>query len=313
MEMAALAASKLDLSTQDADVIAETVTRLFGHHVMLSCGRADGMRRVLARPVSDILVGNLRYASNMTCIADEPRTRLCLTVPTECSGYMGKTLYAPGDVLAFNPEWVGRLELSAPGNFLNTCITEEHVLSGLRALMGVEPDGLPVFSAHLPAGSKVAEHLLAVLRILHESHGESAVLCRARESWALMEILSAWPHSYSTRLSCDTRRPRTLRRALDFIESHLDRPISVVDVALAASVGVRALNEAFHNHLDETPGRYIRGRRLDAARLALQVNDSCSVSEASTRWQFSNPGAFARYFRQRFGCLPGELRRQMGH
>lgn len=302
-------AARLDLATPDADVIAESVTRLFGHHVMLACGRADGLRRLAARPIAGMLIGDLRYASHMTCIADEPRNRLCLTVPHECSGAMGRVPYAPGDVLAFNPDWVGRIELTPPGDFLNTCVTDEQLRSGLRALMGVEPDGLPRFAERLQAGSPAAAQAQAVIGVLHRSSSGSAVLRRARETWALLEILSLWPHSYSQRLSGGAPPPRTVRRALDFIEANLDQPITVVDVALAAHVGVRALTEAFHKHLNDTPGRYLRSRRLEAARLALQMDDGCSVHEAALRWQFSNAGAFARYFRERFGCLPGRLRR----
>jgi hypothetical protein len=130
MELAEAAAVQTKLSTRDADVIANTVSRLFGHHVMLTCGEAEGLRHVVARPVSGILLGDLRYGSSMTCIADEPRAQLCLTVPHESAGRLGSTVYAPGDLLAFNPDWVGRIELTPPGHFLNTCIPDEQVFSG---------------------------------------------------------------------------------------------------------------------------------------------------------------------------------------
>lgn len=308
MELAEAAAVQTKLSTRDADVIADTVSRLFGHHVMLSCGEAEGLRHVVARPVSGILLGDLRYGSNMTCIADEPRAMLCLTVPHESSGRLGRTVYAPGDLLAFNPDWVGLIELTPPGHFLNTCIPDEQVFSGLRALLGVEPDGLPVFRDRLPANSSVASRMHTVFEVLHGAHAESAVLRHLRETWAVIEILEAWPNSYSSRLAGGAQHPRALRRALEFIETHVDKPISVVDVARAACVGVRALNEAFKRHFDSTPGRHIRGRRLDAARLALETDPFCTVADAAARWHFSNPGVFARYFRERFGALPSTFR-----
>ena len=102
--------------------------------------------------------------------------------------------------------------------------------------------------------------------------------------------------------------PSNVKRAVEYIDANLDRPISVVDVAIAMNVGLRTLTEAFAKHLGETPGRYLRARRLDAARVMLQTNPALTVIDVATQWQFSNPGMFARYFHMRFGHLPGTTR-----
>ncbi len=311
----------LDLATQDIDPLCDAVSQLFGHHVVLACGRAEGGRRLVAQPVADVLIGTLRYGSSFICVADQPRPQLVFTVPLQCGGLMGRQAYGPGDVLAFNPDWVGRIELTAPGVYANTCIGPEQLLSGLRALLGTEPDRLPVFADHMGAGSAagaaVARRARQVLQLLHDAPtvagASNPAIQRMRETWAVMELVSIWPHSSSALLLAPTRAPasRAMRRALEYIHGHLEQPLSVVDIAAAASLGVRALNDAFRRQLGTTPARHVRALRLDAARLALATDTSATVTGVAMRWQFGNPGLFARYFRQRFGCLPGELRRRL--
>jgi AraC-like DNA-binding protein len=308
----------LDLATHDIDPLCDAVTQLFGHHVVLACGPAAGGRRLVARPVADVLIGTLQYGSSFACVADQPRSQLVFTVPQRSAGLMGRQPYGPGDVMAFNPDWVGRLELTAPGVYANTCFGPEQLHAGLRALLGTEPDRLPVFADHMAADSPVARHAAQVLQLLHEAATLAGactpVVQRMRESWAVMELLSIWPHSASAALLAPARppAPRAMRRALDYIDAHLDQPLSVVDIARAASLGVRALNDAFRRQLGTTPARHVRALRLDAARLELVSDAAASVTSVAMRWQFSNPGLFARYFRQRFGCLPGALRRSHG-
>lgn len=300
----------MELATPDVDVITDAVSRVFGHHVILRCGVPSGDRRLSAWSMSQVVIGDLLYESEMSCIVDQPRRYLTFTVPDGCAGQMGRHAYVPGDVLAFEPDWVGRLELRAPGHFRNACFQPEQARLTLRALLGSEPDGLPKFDTRLAADHPAAGHILQVLRVLHDAPPSGALLQRARESWALLEILGSWPHSLARHLTSGVAGSRALRRALDFIDAHLDQPITLQDLAVASHVGVRALADSFVRQMHETPARYIRGRRLEAAKLALRRGDAPSVAEVASRWQFSNPGVFARYFRERFGCLPGELRRK---
>lgn len=305
---------RLTLATPDADVLRDVVARVFGHHRLLRCPAPAAMRRLDAWRRGDLQVGSLIYDSEMACEVDQPRALLTFTVPDGCAGRMGRTEYGPGDLLAFEPTWIGRLELRAPGHFLNACFLPERALESMRALLGTDPDGLPAFQTQLPAGDPVAQRLSQVLRVLQDAPpAPTALLQRTREQWALLEILSAWPHSQSGRLGHGSIGSRPLRRALDFIDAHLDQPITVQDVALAAHIGIRALSEAFRRELGQTPSQHLRGRRLEAARLALQRGDAPSVVDVAARWQFSNPGVFARYFRERFGVLPGAVRRQRRH
>ena len=108
-------------------------------------------------------------------------------------------------------------------------------------------------------------------------------------------------------------RNRVLRLAVEHIEDHLTERLTMADVALAAGVSVRAVQRTFSELLDTTPMQYARDRRLEAAReelLRRGPGGDASITEVAHGWGFSNPGRFARAYRQRFGEPPSAALRR---
>ncbi|UED85476.1 AraC family transcriptional regulator [Streptomyces profundus] len=100
-----------------------------------------------------------------------------------------------------------------------------------------------------------------------------------------------------------------LRRAMKLIEEHPDHPHTLTDLATAARVSPRALQEAFRAHLDTTPLGYLREVRLRHAHqdlLTAASDRSATVSDIAHHWGFSNLGRFAAQYRQRYGHPPSE-------
>jgi AraC-like DNA-binding protein len=59
-----------------------------------------------------------------------------------------------------------------------------------------------------------------------------------------------------------------IQRALSFVASNLDRPITVAEVAQAAHLSEFHLHRVFHTTVGESVGRFITRRRLEhAARM----------------------------------------------
>lgn len=98
-------------------------------------------------------------------------------------------------------------------------------------------------------------------------------------------------------------RPRTLRRALDHLHAHLDEPLTVSDLAVAAGCSARRLQETFAAHLGVAPMAHLRAVRLDAARRLLAEGGS-PVTEVAQRCGFTHLGRFSAAYRERFGELP---------
>lgn len=106
--------------------------------------------------------------------------------------------------------------------------------------------------------------------------------------------------------------PRVIQRAVAFVEAHATTPITVADIAAATHVSVRSLQLQFARHLDTTPGRYLRDRRLDAPRGELLGADPsvATVASISQSHGFAHRGRFAQAYLQRFGESPNETLRR---
>lgn len=125
------------------------------------------------------------------------------------------------------------------------------------------------------------------------------------------------PNNYSEQLRRGILPARApyVRRAMEYIREHLDSPLTAVELADHAGVGVRALQAGFARDLNCTPSAYIRDQRLDRIRQELLRADpsgGTSVSGVALRWGFSHLGRMSRAYRARFGELPSQTLRGSG-
>jgi AraC-like DNA-binding protein len=107
--------------------------------------------------------------------------------------------------------------------------------------------------------------------------------------------------------------PARIRRAVAIIEAEPDRAFRTADLAAAAGLSGRALQEAFRRHLATTPLGYVREVRLRRAHEDLMRADAGSgatVAEVAYRWGFGNLGRFARVYADRYGRHPSETLRR---
>ena len=104
-----------------------------------------------------------------------------------------------------------------------------------------------------------------------------------------------------------TATPAAVRRAIAYMEENVAEPISVADIAAAARLSARGLQEAFRRVVGDTPTRYLRRMRLEAARADLQRRertDGATVAQIAHRWGFTHVPRFATYYRETFGESP---------
>ena len=98
-----------------------------------------------------------------------------------------------------------------------------------------------------------------------------------------------------------------VRRATAFIDDHAAEPIGLTEIAHAARLSPRAMQDAFRRHLESTPTTYLRQVRLRRAQQELRVADpgaGATVADVATRWGFAHHGRFAASYRREFGCSP---------
>ncbi|MBT2501032.1 AraC family transcriptional regulator [Curtobacterium sp. ISL-83] len=102
------------------------------------------------------------------------------------------------------------------------------------------------------------------------------------------------------------RRNAHLRAAVDFIHEHTADSLTVSDIALAADLSVRGLQESFQRSLGRTPMNYLRQVRLRRAHADLLTADpeTTSVAAVASRWGFTHLGRFSSEYRKQFGDYP---------
>jgi AraC-like DNA-binding protein len=104
-------------------------------------------------------------------------------------------------------------------------------------------------------------------------------------------------------------RSRGLARDLaEYLASHQREPLFVRDLCAALTTQERALRLAFSSLFGMSPARFLRLRRLNAARrdLGNRQQPAASVTEVGVRYAFFDLGRFASDYRKAFGELPSE-------
>ncbi|MGN8049921.1 helix-turn-helix domain-containing protein [Curtobacterium sp. 22159] len=99
-----------------------------------------------------------------------------------------------------------------------------------------------------------------------------------------------------------------VERAKAFMAAHFDRPLASVEIATAAGVSVRTLQEGFQRREGTTPTAWLRDLRLAKARLGLQLADphETSVAEIAQSCGFRHMGRFSGAYVSAYGEYPGD-------
>jgi len=101
---------------------------------------------------------------------------------------------------------------------------------------------------------------------------------------------------------------RRMNRVLNYIEQHLDQPLELAQLADVANFSRFHFHRIFAAWMGETLGDYARRRRLEKAAFLLSSGACTSVLDAALATGFGSGEAFARAFKQKFGCTPSEWR-----
>ena len=96
-----------------------------------------------------------------------------------------------------------------------------------------------------------------------------------------------------------------VRRAMQYISSHVREKQSVPIVAKNVDVSPSYLTSLFHKHLQISPGEYIRRIKLQESKQMIREG-SMNFTEISEALQYSTVHHFSRQFKEKFGITPTE-------
>ena len=96
-----------------------------------------------------------------------------------------------------------------------------------------------------------------------------------------------------------------IRRAQQYISSHIREKLSVPTVARMVDVSPSYLTALFHKNLQISPGEYIRRIKLQESKQMIREN-SMNFTEIAAALQYSTVHHFSRQFKEKFGITPTE-------
>ncbi|WCG82601.1 MDR efflux pump AcrAB transcriptional activator RobA [Pectobacterium sp. A5351] len=99
-----------------------------------------------------------------------------------------------------------------------------------------------------------------------------------------------------------------IRDLLNWLESHLDQPLSLDNVAAKAGYSKWHLQRMFKDVTGHAIGSYIRARRLTKAAVALCLT-SRPILDIALQYRFDSQQTFTRAFKKQFTQTPASYRR----
>lgn len=127
------------------------------------------------------------------------------------------------------------------------------------------------------------------------------------------QLLAAWPRRAEVAADIGRHaRPSRLGLAQDYIQASLATPLALSDIADAAGMSVRALQDNFRRSINQTPFEYIIHQRLMRVHedLAAPSGGNLSVGDIARRWGFVHMSDFGQRYRRLYGCTPTQTRHQ---
>lgn len=95
----------------------------------------------------------------------------------------------------------------------------------------------------------------------------------------------------------------TLQKALTYIDTNLEKDLSIKSISKGINVSKSALYSKFHTLLDCTIGEYVNKKRIEKSTQML-IDTNMSIEEVSQKTGFSSASYYTKIFKQHMGITP---------
>ncbi|WP_156433412.1 AraC family transcriptional regulator [Bradyrhizobium retamae] len=211
-----------------------------------------------------------------------------------------------------------RLVSEPDSSRIQLSLTKSSLTDQLVALLGEPPTAplefAPTIDLATGYGRSLARYVLTGVADLEQAGSVlwSPTTMSTFEQFIVTALLVSHPHNYSAALRRLEKpiAPRDVKRAIDYIEAHLDRVVTVADLVTATGVAGRTLFKHFSDFKGVSPMRYLRNARLRQVRQALlRADPEANVTEIAMSTGFTHMGRFSVSYRACFGESPSETLR----
>ncbi|GII95040.1 GlxA family transcriptional regulator [Sinosporangium siamense] len=183
---------------------------------------------------------------------------------------------------------------------------DAEALAARHPLVKVDADPIHIRDGNVYTSAGVTSALDLTLALIQEDHGARLARGVAR---ALVTYLQR-PGNQSQISMFVTAPPaddELVRRVVDHVHERLDGDLSTAALADRAGVSERHLTRLFTMHAGQTPGRFVRGVRIEAA-LHLITATRLPLERVATRCGFGSAESLRQAFTRRYGVAPSRYR-----
>jgi transcriptional regulator GlxA family with amidase domain len=167
----------------------------------------------------------------------------------------------------------------------------------------VVPDRFVIDRTRLTAGG-AAPAFDMMVHLIRQWHGPR-IAHEVENSFITQTVAPDVPQ---LRRPASARDDPRVRAAVALMESAIDRPLPMAEIAARTGLSVRRMEGLFRAAFGLTPGAFFLDLRLQAARRLL-ADTRHPVATVALRCGFSSPATFARAFAKRHATSPSAFRR----
>lgn len=300
---------EIRLDTRDVDLARAQVARSYCPHALAPTRGAFRARHAEAGS-ADVGVFSLSYGEGAVRVRPEPfGDFVLLSRPLAGTltvrGRPGECRAVPGRTVALDPHTAHDLDFG-PGCRLLTIKLPTTLVARAGAASGRAGDVRTGPATDPRPWDAIMRLLLADVvpqGLLDTPFGASVAQLAAV---AALDSFGAAPAPERRRAAAAD----VVRRACDYVDAHAGDGIGLLDIADAAGVAPRTLQDHFRDRLGTSPTAHLRRVRLERARADLLAGDGETVVAVASRWGFGHLGRFAAEYRRAFGRSPSDdLRR----
>ncbi len=170
----------------------------------------------------------------------------------------------------------------------------------------VDPRPIYIRDGDVTTAAGVTSALDLTLALVAEDHGSELARSVAR---SLVTYLQRPGNQAQMSMFIEAPPPDLplVRQLVDHVTSNLGGDLSTSELARHAGVSERHLNRLFTEHVGQTPGRYVRHARTEAAAHLL-TSTGLPASGVAARCGFASAEALRQAFVARYGVSPSRYR-----
>jgi transcriptional regulator GlxA family with amidase domain len=165
----------------------------------------------------------------------------------------------------------------------------------------VEADALYVVDGRLWTSAGVTTGIDMALAMLASDHGPR-LMGQVAKQLIVYAHRPGHQSQFSALLSAQSAADGSFADLVLWLESRIQAPIKVSDMARRAGMSERTFHRKFTAATGMTPSKYRDGLRLERAKRYLESRDR--VKKVAARIGFKSESAFRTAFRQQFGITP---------